>query len=196
MIKALVLGLVLSFQSFAFADAASDAVANDVKKISGILLLGSEAAKASALCQVVRSRVDIATVSRQWLGTYAKLTSDADGVRNFTALVPAILVTDVYDLIAGQTGQPYDVSPNSVPRGSSRVGVTVSWGSKTLVVSVNKASLKLLDIQWNSYSLVNRKTGNFQSRLQALYKQGGANSQPVTALIKELIQSGKLVRCN
>lgn len=87
----------------------------------------------------------------------------------------------------------YSVSDNPVPRGSARVGYRVQWNTKDLIVTLNKATQKIMDVEWNGASLVDHKRKQFQKTIQDADRSG--SKTPVADLVKKLVNSGEIVKC-
>ncbi|MGE0528200.1 MAG: hypothetical protein AB7G93_16185 [Bdellovibrionales bacterium] len=112
------------------------------------------------------------------------------------ALVPSIVVSEFFTTLSGVRSREHSVSARTVPRGSERVGVAATVNNKSLMVVVNTRNFKVVDVEWQRISLVNMKKFAYQRDLRQYWGQDPANSRPVTQLTEQLIQSGKLIRCD
>lgn len=187
--------LVLSLFAAAAAHAGpAESVSATVGQLLQVLQNSDNGARARGLCSLARAKVDSPTIAGDLLGRqYSSYPTDPNGPRQFVALVPSIIVSEFYNRLDG-LGTQYSVSPNLIPKGSSRVGVSVNVGGTTLVVTVSKASHKVLDVQWRGISLVQNKKGEYQRALSSY--AGNGDKTPVSSLVGNLINGGRLIRCN
>lgn len=190
--RSLVLGFLFLAVS-AHADAPNDALKQTVKDLMTIIAIPSQTQRAQQLCKLVNSDVDIATISPQLLGSFSQFTPDAAGIDAFYALVPSIIVTDFYSLVSDKAGMAYAVDTQGIPKGSQKVAYKVSIGNTTLVVTVSRKNNKVLDVEWNSFSLIKAKGDQYQNELQG---RSNSSPHPISDLVNELTSSGKLIRCN
>lgn len=186
--------LVLSVMMASAAQAGpAEAVSDTIGKMLNILASGSEATKVSGLCRLARQQIEVVQIGADLLGyQYYNSPTDQNGVRQFVNLVPSIIVSEFYGRLSG-LGTAYTVNPNLLPKGSSRVGVQVTVGNTRLIVTANKTTGKVLDVEYMGISLVLHKKAEFEPALRASATKGGL---PVTELVSSLINSGNLVRCN
>jgi hypothetical protein len=77
-----------------------------------------------------------------------------------------------------------------VPKGGSRTGVKVVIDGTNFVVTVLKANNKIVDVEWNNFSLVNVKRDEFQRDLERYWNVNNFASLPVTELVKRLESDG------
>jgi len=195
-VKFIILSLSLLVASVAHAGPAEVVGASVGKMLKILASGGSEASKVSGLCTLARQQVESNTIGAELLGRqFRTLARDQEGVRNFMRLVPSILVSEFYNRLSG-LGTDYTVNPNLIAKGSSRVGVQIMVGNKRLVVTANKTTGKVLDVEYRGFSLVNNKKAEYQRDMNAWLNRGGSNSLPVTQLVNSLINSGNLIRCN
>ncbi|MBX3021959.1 MAG: ABC transporter substrate-binding protein [Bdellovibrionales bacterium] len=191
--RTIVLCVSLLFSSVVYAGPV-ESVGVAIGKVLQVMQNPSDSARATGLCQLARTYVDSQTIGADLLGRqYMTLPNDQDGVRQFMALVPSIIVSEFYDRLDG-LGTEYTVNPNLIPKGSSRVGVQVTVGSKRLTVTANRGNNKVLDVEYMGISMVNNKRFEYQRDLQRWL--GGGNPKPVTQLVNSLINSRALIRCN
>jgi ABC-type transporter MlaC component len=177
----------------AHADAPNDALKQTVKDLMTIVAMPSQAQRAEQLCKLVNSDVDVATISPQLLGSFSQFTPDAAGIKSFYALVPSIIVTDFYGLVSDKAGAAYSVDAQAIPKGSAKVGYKVTIAGTTLVVTVSRKNNKVLDVEWNNFSLIKTKSDEYQNTLQG---KSASSPHPIGDLVSDLTSSGKLIRCN
>lgn len=190
--KNIILALSLFVASAAHAGPA-EAVSDTIGKMLNILASGSDGAKVSGLCSLARQKIEVVQIGADLLGyQYYNSPNDQDGVRKFVNLVPSIIVSEFYGRLNG-LGTAYSVNPTLIPKGSSRVGVQVTVGNTRLVVTANRTTGKVLDVEYMGVSLVLHKKAEYERSLRASAAAGGL---PVTELVSSLINSGTLVRCN
>jgi hypothetical protein len=191
--RSLILGFLFLAVSAAHADAANDALKQTVKDLMTIVAIPSQGQRVQQLCKLVNSDVDIAAISPQLLGSFSQFSPDAAGIKSFYALVPSIIVTDFYGLVSDKAGAAYSVDAQAIPKGSAKAGYKVTIGSTTLVVTVSRKNNKVLDVEWNNFSLIKTKGDQYQNELQG---KSNSSSHPISDLVNELTSSGKLIRCN
>ena len=190
--RSLILGLILSVATVGHADISNDALKTTIKDLMTIVQISNQSTRVQQLCQLVMADVDIATITPQLLGSFNGFTPDASGIKAFDALVPSIIVSDFYGLVSDKAGQPYSVDSAPIPKGSIKIGYKVTIGGTVLVVTVAKKNGKVLDVEWNNFSLIKTKSDEYQNSLQA---KSSTSAKPVTDLVSELVGSGKLIRC-
>lgn len=189
MIK-LVLVSALFFQTAAFAAPASDAVKSTVSKMLTILQNTNERAKITGLCALVRSDIDTGVIGSELLGAnYGTLERDAVGIRKFKALVPSIIMDTFYGLLSDKGGASYSIG-GLVPKGAARTGVRVTIDGTNFVVTVLKSNNKIVDVEWNNFSLVNVKRDEYQRELERYWNTNNMTSLPVSELVKQLERDG------
>lgn len=173
-----------------FAAPASDAVNATVSKMLTILQNTNERAKISGLCALVRSDIDTGVIGNELLGAnYGTLERDAAGIRKFKALVPSIIMDTFYGLLSDKGGASYTIGA-LVPKGASRTGVRVTIDGSNFVVTVLKSNNKIVDVEWNNFSLVNIKRDEYQRELERYWNTNNMTSLPVSDLVKQLESDG------
>jgi ABC-type transporter MlaC component len=193
--KALALIFSFVFSLSAFANP-TEAVSTTVGQLLTVLQNKSAPARVRGLCRIVNARVDIPTIGTDLLGPhFSRLTQDVEGIRNFRAILPSVIVTEFADQLSDE-GTSFKVVSALIPKGSGRVGVRVNIGTSSFVVTVNKANEKVLDVEWRGISLVKTKRQKFQYQMQAAWERDPAHSKPISQLVNSLINSGDLIRCN
>jgi ABC-type transporter MlaC component len=193
--KSILLALAMSFTTSAFAGPV-ETVGDTVSRLLTVLQNKSNSVKVSGMCQLIRARVDVQVIAQDLLGRqFGTLARDAAGIRNFTALVPSIIVTEFYGRLA-DSGTGFNVDPRPVPKGSNRTGVRVMIGGSQFVITVNRANNKIVDVEWRGISLVNRKKDDYQRALMVYFNRDNLHSLPVSELVRSLINAGDLIRCN
>lgn len=188
--KQIILALSLLVGTSAFAGPV-ESVDRAVGKLLEAVQISNPSSRAAALCSLARGNVDSPTISNDLLGNYRNSPNDSTGVQNFRNLVPSIIVSEFYNRLSG-LGTAYTVNPNTVPKGSGRIGVIVNVGSRRLTVTVNSANNRVLDVEYIGISLVKHKRAEYQRDLNAWASTG----KPVSKLVESLINSGNLIRCN
>jgi len=183
MIKKSILAIAFAFQSVAFAGP-TEAVSTTIGKMLDILRSGNERAKISQLCTLVRTDVDTATIGIQLLGNFARIHEDAEGVNRFKAIVPSIIMDQFYGLLHDKGGARYTIL-GTVPKGSARVGVKTNVAGTVFVITVLRSNNKIVDVEWNNYSLVNTKRDEFQRDLASFH-----TNKPVSALVDRMNHQG------
>ena len=186
----LMLSLALA-SNFAWAAAGTpeDAVKTTIGKLMDILKGANQQQKVRSLCSLVKSDLDTGSIGTVLLGNYQSLASDPEGIRNFKATVPSIIMDQFYGLLHDKGGAEFSIG-GTVPKGSGKTGVKVVIAGSNFVVTVLRASNKIVDVEWNNFSLVNTKRDEFQRDL------GGFNTdKPVTALVERLHANG-VDKCN
>lgn len=177
-------------QAPASALPAVDAVNDTVGKVLNILKSANDRAKVSGLCALVRSNVDTNAIGEELLGAnYGTITRDAVGIRKFKALVPSIIMDQFYGLLSDKGGATFKVG-GLVPKGGSRTGVKVVIDGTNFVVTVLKSNNKIVDVEWNNFSLVNVKREEFQRDLERFWNTNNLTSLPVSELVKRLESEG------
>lgn len=185
--KKIALALAFAFSGIAYAGPA-ESVSDTVSKMLDILKGANENTKIAQLCSLVKGDIDTNTIGSQLLGTFQHV-DDADGVVSFKKLVPSIIMDQFYGLLHSKGGAKFDIQ-GTVPKGSSKVGVKVAVDGTVFVVTVLKANNKIVDVEWNGFSLVNTKRDEFQRELNGLH-----TNKPVTALVQKLTNNG-VNKCN
>lgn len=186
----LVLVSALFFQTAAFAAPAGDAVKSTVSKMLTILQNTNERTKITGLCALVRSDIDTGVIGSELLGAnYGTLERDAAGIRKFKALVPSIIMDTFYGLLSDKGGASYSIG-GLVPKGASRTGVRVTIDGTNFVVTVLKSNNKIVDVEWNNFSLVNVKRDEYQRELERYWNTNNLTSLPVSELVKQLERDG------
>jgi ABC-type transporter MlaC component len=189
-VSKLFLFALLTFQASAFALPATDAVNNTVSKMLNILRSANDRTQVSGLCALVRSDIDTNVIGNELLGAnYGTLDRDADGIRKFKALVPSIIMDQFYGLLSDKGGAAFKVG-GLVPKGGSRTGVKVVIDGTNFVVTVLKSNNKIVDVEWNNFSLVNVKRDEFQRDLERFWNVNNFASLPVSELVKRLESEG------
>ena len=179
--KALVLIFTLLIQGIAHAEPIQ-AVTQTVNNLMGILK-EAEPEKIPLLCSLVNADVDNSVIAETLLGNYAA-HADQAGVTAFRAAVPSIIMDQFYSLLAEKAHAEYSIG-GTVPKGSTKVGVKVTVDGTTFVIVVLKSNEKIVDVEWNSFSLMNMKRDEFQREFN-----GGPADRPVSAVVDRLAQEG------
>lgn len=182
--KKLVLVSLIAFSGMASAVPA-ESVRSTVDRLLTILQEPNQQSKVSQLCALVKSDVDNSAIGGVLLGNYSA-SDDAEGIKNFKAAVPSIIMDQFYSLLANKGGAEFTIG-GTVPKGKDKVGVIVVVEGFKLVVTVNKSDDKVLDVELGTMSLVNIKRDEMQRELDA-YAQ--ANPKPVSALVDKLDRDG------
>ena len=152
--------------------------------------------RVQGLCSLANSYVDLPVLAQALLGTFSRTANDPQGIANFNALVPSLMVSDFYTLVNNNAGEKYWVDTLvQLPRGSNRVGYKTYFGSTALVITMSKSSLKIVDAEWNNISLVNKKRDEYQKVMQEAVN-ANPSAQPVTTLVNQILATGNVVRCN
>ena len=187
--------LLFTISSSAFAGP-RESVDQTIGQLLEILKDGNEHSKTAKLCSLVRHRVDTSTIGSELLGSFfGKLGRDRNGIARFKALVPSIIFDQFYGLLNGKGGRSYVVT-DTVPKGSSRVGVRVIIGGKTrLTITVSKTSLRVLDVEYGGRSMIRTKQAEIAAELRRYYKVNEATSLPISRLVDQLVRKG-ITRCN
>jgi ABC-type transporter MlaC component len=187
--KQVFLALLLSLSGFAFAGPA-ESVDQTISELLAALRVNNDRGRVSALCSLVNRRVDTQTIGTELLGGFfGALKRDADGIRKFKMIVPSIIMDHFYGLMEGKGNAKYTVE-GTTAKGSGRVGVKVVVDNIRLIVTVGKASLKVLDVEWNGLSLIRTKQSEIQRELKKYYQVNPKTSLPVTDYVKELERDG------
>ncbi len=167
--NAVLLSLVLT-STLAFASPEA-AVKETVQTMLNILKSGNDRAQVTALCSLVRQRVDLVVLGTDLLGGYyGRLPSDAQGIAKFKALVPSIIMDSFYDLLSGKGNATYEYV-GTAAKGSARVGVRIKINGTPFTVTVIKANEKVVDVEYGGYSLVATKRGELQRELHRYKSQ-------------------------
>ncbi|MGZ3722874.1 MAG: ABC transporter substrate-binding protein [Bdellovibrionales bacterium] len=191
--RSIILSIFVALSVSAHADAPNDALKTTIKDLMTILQINNQAQRVQQLCKLVNADVDVATIAPQLLGSFSGFTPDAAGIKAFNSLVPSIIVSDFYSLLSDKAGATYTVDSVSIAKGSSKVAYKVDIGGTSLTVTVSKKNNKVLDVEWNSFSLIKTKADEYQGTLQA---KSASSPKPVSDLVTDLTSSGKLIRCN
>jgi ABC-type transporter MlaC component len=187
--KIAILALAVAFQSAAFAAAPADAVKKTIGDLMEILNGANQVQKIAQLCTLVKSDLDTAVIGSVLLGSFQSVSTDTDGVRDFKAQVPSIIMDQFYGLLHDKGGSKFTIG-GTVPKGSGKVGVKVVIGTTNFVVTVLRATNKIVDVEWNNFSLVNTKRDEFQRELADFH-----TDKPVSALVDSLNNKG-VNKCN
>ncbi len=181
-------------QAQATTTPAMTAVHETVAKLLQIATIPHDGQRVRGLCALTLERVDHASIGNELLGRqFANLQRDGQGIDQFMAVVPSIIVNEFFQTLKG-LGTQFEVL-GETPKGSSKVGVRVRVRHLDLTISVNRMSFKVLDVEWRNVSLIGKKKFEFQRDLMAYWNQDRQNSLPVTRLVEQLMNS-KMVRCN
>lgn len=116
--KTALLAFVLVFQSAAYAGPA-ESVAETIGKLMKILDGANERQKISQLCSLVKSDLDTAGIGATLLGNFQFMTTDTEGIRDFKATVPSIIMDQFYGLLHEKGGSEFTIG-GTVPKGSGR----------------------------------------------------------------------------
>jgi ABC-type transporter MlaC component len=181
--KRTLIALALILQPLAHANP-TESVSSTIGKLMTILAGANEVQKVSQLCRLVRSDLETASIGLNLLGTFQHLSTDAEGVRDFKALVPSIIMDQFYGLLNDKGGSEFSIG-GTVPKGSGRVGVKVVIAGSNFIVTVLRSNNKIVDVEWNNYSLVNTKRDEFQRDLSGFH-----TDKPVSALVNRLNNNG------
>lgn len=187
-LSTLVSGLIFGSLSFA---GPVEAVTDTATQLISILNISNPGTRASRMCQLVKSRVDVAHLGTDLIGRQYVI-KDPAGAAQFQKLVPSVIVSEFFDKLTNVGNAKPVVDPNFIPRGSTRLGVRVNLGGLNLVLTIDKASYRVYDVEYRGVSLVQRKRSQFASDLTYFSARGPA---PVADLVNKLINSGALVRC-
>lgn len=186
--KKTLLAFALVFTSAAYAGPA-ESVSATIGKLMDILKGANEQQKISEMCTLVKSDLETAAIGSVLLGNFESIATDADGVKAFKNQVPSVIVDQFYGLLQDKGGAEYKIG-GTVPKGSGKVGVKVVIGGSNFIVTVLRSNNKVVDVEWNNFSLVNTKRDEFQRDLQ-----GFATDKPVSALVERLNSNG-INKCN
>lgn len=186
----LMLALALA-SNFAWGAAGGpeDAVKTTIGKLMDILKGPNQHQKVRGLCSLVKNDLDTAGIGSVLLGNYQSMASDADGIRSFKATVPSIIMDQFYGLLNDKGGAEFTIG-GTVPKGSGKTGVKVVIAGSNFVVTVLRSNNKIVDVEWNNFSLVNTKRDEFQRDLA-----GFNTDKPITALVERLHANG-VDKCN
>jgi ABC-type transporter MlaC component len=197
LMRKIILGFLVSMQMSAFAATPNEALSETIKNLMTIIQVNNQTQRVAQLCRLVRNSVDLAAISNELLGqNFSTMARDASGIKQFNALMPSIIVTDFYGAVSDKAGAAYSVDSTPIAKGSSKVGYRVNVGGTVLTITVSKKNSKILDVEWNNFSLIQTKRDAFQRDLQNYWNTDNFHSLPVTELVKQLINSGSLIRCN
>lgn len=191
--KSIVLAFAFAFASPAFATPET-AVSNTMTKLLAAVSSGNQQAKIAKLCRLAKSDLDTSVIGGDLLGGFfSKLKRDADGIAKFKKLVPSVVVDQFYDLLVDRGGASFTIK-GRVAKGSARVGVLVDIRGKRFTITVLKSNEKVVDVEYNGFSLVKNKGRDLQNDLQAFYARNRESSLPVTDLVDGLIKRG-ITKC-
>ncbi len=168
---------------------AEDAVKTTIGKLMDILKGANQQQKIRSLCSLVKADLDTAGIGTVLLGNYQSLATDPEGIRNFKATVPSIIMDQFYGLLHDKGGAEFTIG-GTVPKGSGKTGVKVVIAGSNFVVTVLRSNNKIVDVEWNNFSLVNTKRDEFQRDLAAFN-----TDKPVSALVERLHSNG-VDKCN
>ena len=192
-----IFAIIFGLQFSAHAITADQSLGNTVKNLMSIVKISDQNSRVQQMCQLIRTSVDLSTISGVLLGSnFSTMDRDRAGINRFNTLMPSIIVSDFYSLVVNNGGVGYQIDPTPLPKGSGRVGYRTTIGSSQIVITVSKSNLKILDVEWNNMSLVNTKRDYYQQELQRFWDTDNFHSMPVTDLDNELINSSSLIRCN
>ncbi len=177
------LALAFAYQSVAYAGPVESVTALTGKLMS-ILSGVNEQQKITDLCTLVQSDLDNETIASTLLGPYEDLATDAAGVADFKKSVASVIMDQFYGLLQDKGGAPFMIG-GTVPKGSGKTGVKITIGSANFVVTVLRANDKVVDVEWNNFSIVNLKRDEFQRELRDL-----RSDKPVSALEARLNNQG------
>ena len=191
--KSIILALTFIFSAPVFATPEA-AVSDTVTKLLAAVNGGNQQAKIANLCRLAKSELDTAVVGGDLLGGFFfKLQRDAGGIAKFKKMVPSIIVDQFYDLLADKGGSSFTIK-GKVAKGSARVGVLVDIGRTRFTITVLKSNEKVVDVEYNGFSLVKNRGRDLQNDLQAFYARNRESSLPVTDLVDGLIKRG-ITKC-
>lgn len=191
-----VAGLFL-LQISAHAMPTDESLSVTMKNLMSAIQVTNQAQRVQQMCQLIRASVDLPTISDELLGSnFSTMDRDRAGISNFNQLMPSILVSQLYSLVSDKAGSPYHVNPAPLPKGSGRVGYNVMIGNSQLTVTISKRNNKILDAEAAGFSLVKVMRDEYQRDLQIFWDKDNFHSLPVSDLVKQLVNSGKLIRCN
>jgi ABC-type transporter MlaC component len=181
--KLTLLAVAIAFQSVAYAGPA-ESVSRTIGKLMNILAGANERQKVAQLCTLVKADLETSSIGLNLLGTFQHMSTDAEGIRDFKGLVPSIIMDQFYGLLNDKGGSEFTLG-GTVPKGSGRVGVKVVIAGSNFIVTVLRSNNKIVDVEWNNYSLVNTKRDEFQRDLAGFH-----TDKPVSALVDRLNNSG------
>jgi ABC-type transporter MlaC component len=143
------------------------------------------------MCSLLKSKVHSGHISASWLGNFRNLARDQAAVRQFTRMVPSILITKLIQALGGgEVSGSFFVDDNATSKGNGvySVRVTVDTGSKSytgraIVHDGGGGKFRLMDVEYMGFSGVNMTKREFQDVLQDEYAKSPTKSMPVTALV-------------
>jgi ABC-type transporter MlaC component len=191
--KTIVLLTALLFATQAYATP-EQSVSDTISKLLAAVDGGNDQTKISKLCSLAKSELDTGTIGNDLLGGFfSKLQRDADGISKFKKLVPSIVVDQFYDLLNNKGGKEFTIK-GRVAKGSSRIGVLVQIGNARFTITVLKSNEKVVDVEYQGFSLVKNKSRDLQGDLQAFYSRNRETSLPVSDLVAKLTSRG-ITKC-
>lgn len=198
--KGFVFGLlfVFSTSSFAATHPASTWVNTTLVKAMKILELKDDNAKVSQMCSIFKARMALSSISNQWLGRYAGISTDQDGVKAFRKIMPSLLVTQFSPILGNFEGGVFHVGPNPRPVGSGRfeVDVTVdadkTYNVKALVAQT-KSAFVLYDVKAYGMSAVGHMAKEYKKRFDEEMKYNP--TRPVSNVVDQIKNSVDYVNC-
>ncbi len=165
-----------------------------VGRLLQILQVSSEGTKARQMCSLVHAQVDNQTIGLDLLGRQFAKSDDVQGINQFMALVPSIIVSEFFETLSKVKSFEYDVINTLLPMGSTRVGVKTIVSGTPVVLTLSKSTLLIQDVSWNTLSLIKSRKRPIQAKLLEQSKRGVKS--PVGEVAKSLVRSGELIRCN